>query len=195
MMSLAASSILRVKGRAAVYRATPDAERVSVRAIVSEGAAEIRAGRSQLVGYQAEATVPSSLAPIRYSTLEVAGTVYEIVEILRASTPGLLDLGLERRSGPQLAGDRFGSGRAILLGLGREISLDGRPVRAQVSQRGVTEETQYGQEIEVVRTVVSLADADAEGVASGAPAVVDGESYRVRVALRTGRGLTLVVLE
>lgn len=194
-MSLAANSILRVKGRQAVYRPTPDADGVPVRAIISEGAAEIRAGRSQLVGYQAEATVPSSLAPNRYGTLQVDSTVYEIVEILRGSTPGLTDLGLQRLSGPQLSIDRFGAGRAILLGLGRAITLDGRQVRAQVSQRGVAEETMHGQMVEVVRTVVSIADADAEGVAPGAPAIVDGDTYHVRALLPNGRGLTLVVLE
>jgi hypothetical protein len=192
---IAARAILAAKARPAVYRATADGEAVPARVILLEGAAEVRAGRSQLVSYDAEATVASTLQPVRYGLIEVGATVYRIAEILRASTPGLADLGLERISGPQHADDRYGAAAAAIRVLGRPVMIDGRQIRAQVSSRGIAEETDSGQIVETIRTVLSARVADLDGVAHGAAATVDGEDYRVRVILPDGRGLARVVLE
>lgn len=190
-----AQDFLDALGRPAVYRATPDAEPVATTVIFKEGAAEVRAGRSQLVMFGAEATVARSLGVIRYSHIEIDGSIYEIGEMLRSPTPGLLDLGLTRLAGGQVTEDCYGAAADAIEALGRPVLIDGRPVFAQVSQWGEKEETRYGQIIETVRTVLSVRFGDVVDVLPGASATVDDEDYRIRAILPDARGLARVVLE
>lgn len=190
-----AQDFLDALGRPAVYRATPDAEGVPTTVIFKEGAALTRAGRSEFVTYGAEATVSRALGVVRFGRLEIEGSIYEIGEMLRSPTPGLLDLGLSRLSGPQVTDDRYGAAADAIEALGRPVLIDGRTVIAQVSERGIAETADGGQVFEVIRTVLSAAASDVEGIAYGAPATVDGEGYQVRVVLPGSRGLAMVVLE
>lgn len=190
-----AQDFLSALGRPAAYRATPDADPVPTTVIFKEGSALTRVGRSQLVTYGAEATVLRSLGVVRYSHLEVDGSIYEIAEMLRSPTPGLMDLGLNRLSGDQVTDDRFGAAADAISALGRPVLIDGSMVIAQISQWGAIEETTHGQKFETLHTTLSVFAADVAGVEAGAQATVDGEDYRVRVILPDARGLVTVVLE
>ena len=106
MISLAARAIMSTRSRPCVYRAPGSEGGVPARVILSEAAAELRSGRSQLIDYPAEGTVFATLGAARHGKLEVAGTVYVIQQLLRSPTPGLVDLGLNRTSGDQVTLDR-----------------------------------------------------------------------------------------
>lgn len=190
-----AQDFLDALGRPAIYRATPDADPVSTTVIFKEGASELRFGRSQLVAYQAEATIPASLNPIRFARLEIDGSVYSIEEKILSTIGGLIDCGLKRLSGPQVTADPYGAAADAISALGREVTIGGRSVWAQGFPRGVAEENDFGQIVEKVRLVLSCAAIDVAGIQYGAPAVVDGVSYKVDAVIPDARGLARVVMQ
>lgn len=189
---LVARAILATKARPAIYRATADGEAVATRAAINEAASKVRAGRSDLIVYQATATVPEELDPAEGGRLEQDGTVFEIEQTLDSSVPGLLDLGLSRVSGSQHVNDRAGVSRATLATLGESVTVDGRLVRGVVARRSLIEDAGEGQ-VEIDRVIVSVADADAAEV--GAEVTARGRTYRIHEPMPNGRGLTLLVLE
>lgn len=189
---LVARAILSTRARPAVYRAAADGEAVATRAAIDEASSRVRAGRSDLVIYQAVATVPEELDPARGGLIEQDGAVFAIEQILESSVPGLLDLGLSRVSGPQHVNDHAGVGRASIAVLGEPVIVDGRPVRGVVARRAMVEDAGEGQ-VEIDRVIVSVADTDAAEV--GAEVVARGRTYRIHEPLPNGRGLTLLVLE
>lgn len=190
-----AQDFLDALGRPAVYRAVPDAEPVPTVVIFKEGSSEVRFGRAQLIAYQAEATIPATLSPIRFARLEIAGSVYSIEQKILSTIPGLIDCGLKRLSGAHVTADPFGAAADAIAALGREVTIDGQTVMAQGFPRGVAEENEFGQVVEKVRLVLSVAAADVAGVQYGAPAVVDGASYKVDSVLPDARGLARVVMQ
>lgn len=189
---LVARAILATKARPAIYRATANGEPVATRAAIDEAAAKVRAGRSDLVVFDATATVPEELDPAQGGFIEQDGSVFAIEDRLESSVPGLLDLGLSRVSGPQHVNDRCGVSRAALATLGEQVIVDGRTVRGVVARRAMVEDAGEGK-VEIDRVIVSVADADAAEV--GAEVIARGRTYRIHEPLPNGRGLTLLVLE
>lgn len=190
-----AQDFLDTLGRPAVYRATPDAEPVPTTVIFKEGAAELRFGRSQLIAFEAEASIPTSLSPIRFARLEIEGSVYSIEEKILGSTPGLTDCGLRRLSGTHVTADPYGAAANAIALLGRWVTIDGRQVWAQGIPRGIAEENDLGQVVEKVRLVLSCTAADVAGVPHRALVVDGGAEYRVHSIVPDARGLVRVVME
>lgn len=190
-----AQDFLDALGRPAVYRATPDGAAVPTIVIFKEGGADVRFGRSQLIAFEAEASIATSLNPIRFARLEIEGSVYSIEEKILGTISGLTDCGLRRLSGSHVTADPYGAAADAIALLGRWVTIDGRQVWAQGIPRGVAEENDFGQTVEKVRLILSCAAGDVAGVPHRALVVDGGAEYRVHAIIPDARGLARVVME
>lgn len=189
-------AFLRSLGVRATYT-PPAGDPVAARAILSDADALIRSGigSRRLIAHEAEATVAASLGAVRGGRLAFAGAVYVIDELLKSEVSGLVDLGLSRVSGDGVVAFGGRISRAVMSAMRETITVNGAPISAQVSQRGVLREAPGGQPIETVATIAAIAESDAVGVAIYDEATVSGEVLVVMQILRAGDGLMHLVLE
>jgi hypothetical protein len=192
-----ADDILDALGDPATYTA-PGGSPFAIMAMIRDADQLVRATRrTRLVGHQSEGSILERVGAVRGGQIQAGGAVYRIEEIVRASTPGLLDIGLRRVSGEPVSMAAPGDFADLILdALGRDVMIGDRPVLAQISRSGsVLREDGYGAAIEMFVVVVSVADADAVGVRPGDALTVDGVPMRAITVQRGGAGLTRISCE